>query len=307
MFKGLKNLFLQCKKKKPEDDVRGDYYELLQRLKKLERQVEDRAKQLELAKTSFLKNLYHEIRTPLNAIIGFTNLLSKETNLNPEEQEEYLTVINKSSNDFLRIMDDIIQASLLEAGMVHMNNEKFMLKTLMDETYSYFSIRKHLLEKNNIALLMNIPTQFQDLEVLCDKYYLMQILNQLLENALKFTEKGTIEFGYSLDEKNVEFFVKDTGNGNLKGKENFLFSRFTKVDVSDNAKTGLGIGLSNCKNLVELMKGKIWYNSIPGKGTCFRFSLPVVATEGLVAEHAIKMKETSLLEDILRGQGSLAV
>ena len=304
MMQIFKIWFQKIKRRLPENQLKNDYFEMLQKLRKLEDQVEDNAKQLELAKSSFLKNLYHEIRTPLNAIMGFTNLLAKDYKITSEEKEEYLALVNISSNEFLRIMDDIIQASLLEAGMINITSEECNLGLFMEELHSYFTMRKHLLGKNCVALLMNVSDKFKNTSTFCDKYRLNQVMSQLLENALKFTDKGIVEFGYILKNQNVEFFVKDSGIGELDGKENFVFSRFSKIDISDNSKNGLGLGLSISKKLVELMDGKIWYNSNKDKGgTTFYFSVPFVPSESATS----KQRHGRFIEKVFRGQNSLAV
>jgi signal transduction histidine kinase len=294
----------KIKARLPGNRLKADYFDMLQKLKALEMQVQSNAKQLELAKASFLKNLYHEIRTPLNAIMGFTNLLAKDYRVTPEEREEYQSVINKSSAEFLRIMDDIIQASLLEAGMIKINSDSCNLGVFFGELHSYFTIRKHTLEKQSIALLMNVPDKYKDIWCLCDKYRLNQVMNQLLENAFKFTEKGIVEFGYYIKNQNIEFYVKDTGASDLTGKERYIFSRFAKIDVSDNSKNGLGLGLSICKKLVELMEGKIWYNSNKEAGTSFYFSIPFLSID---APSIVDKKKVNVIENIRKGQNSLAV
>lgn len=288
----------------PENRAQADYLELLQKLKKLEAQVEKNAKKLELAKASFLKNLYHEIRTPLNAIIGFTNLIAKDKRLNIAEKEEYITLMNKSSSDFLRIMDDIIQASLLDAGMVNVTNNVCTLATFLEEVHIYYDIRKHHLSKNSIALLCFIPDKHKDLNVLCDKQRINQVLSQLLENALKFTEKGCIEFGFSIKDQQIEFYVKDSGIGKLTGKDKYIFGSFNKIDITDNSKSGLGLGLSISKNLVELMGGKIWCHSKPGKGSTFFFTVPYVPVETM---NSVKSNTTGFVGNVLKGQNSLVV
>jgi signal transduction histidine kinase len=304
MLQGIKIMFQKFKLRLPENQLKKDYVNMLQKLRKLEAQIDNNAKQLELAKSSFLKNLYHEIRTPLNAIMGFMNLLSKDYKITDTEKEEYLSVINKSSNDFLQIMDDIIQASLLEADMIKISNEECNLGKFLDELHSYFTIRKHLLEKDCIALLMNVSESYKDVNIVFDKYRLSQVMNHLLENALKFTEKGIIEFGCNIKNQKLEFFVKDTGIGDLSGKENFIFSRFAKVNITDSSKNGLGLGLSNSKKIVELMDGKIWYTSNKEKGSCFYFSIPFVAAEPSVS--TIKQK-SGFLVNVINTQNSMAV
>jgi signal transduction histidine kinase len=303
MWKKLTDFFFRFKKILPENKLKSEYIEMIQKLKKLENQVETNAKQLELAKASFLKNLYHEIRTPLNAIMGFTNLIAKEGQVGPDEREEYLALINQSSSEFLRIMDDIIQAAILEAGMIKLNKDEFALNDFFQDIHTYFNMRKHILEKNNIALLMNIPEQLDELKIVCDKQRLNQVLSQLLENALKFTDRGTIEFGYTIKEDKLEVFVKDSGIGNLEGKDKYLFSRFSKLDISDDSKNGLGLGLSISKMLLELMGGKIWYTPNNSKGTTFYFDLPVIASEN---KNIAKGEKAGFLEGVFK-QKSLAV
>lgn len=303
MLQRLKKLYFKVIQRMPGNRVRADYFEMLQKLKQLEGQVEGRAQQLELAKASFLRNLYHEIRTPLNAIVGFTHLLTNEQKLDKHDKLEYQDQIIKSSGDFLKIMDDIIQASLLEAGMVNMNNEPLCLNDFMDEVYALGNVRKHVLEKTQVALLKNYPETKEKIYIMCDRYYLNQIMVQLIDNAFKFTEKGTIEFGCDIRNQDIEFYVKDTGLGDINGKGKYVFSKFTKVDVTDSAKNGLGIGLSNCKSLVNLMKGKIWYTSKAGKGTSFYFSIPYVAAENPGEDE----KSQNFLEGVFREQKTLAV
>jgi signal transduction histidine kinase len=298
----LKIWLWKLKRFLPENRVQAEYFEMLHKLKKLEAQVEKSAKQLEMAKTSFLKNLYHEIRTPLNSIMGFTNLIAKENKITQAELEEYVNLMNKSSNDFLRIMDDIIQASLLEAGMINVKKDTFNLGAFLEEVHLNFNVRKHILEKTSIALLCSIPKKFHDLEIVFDKQHVNQVLIQLLENAFKFTEKGSIEFGVKIKEPFLEFFVKDSGVGKLSGKEKYIFGTFTKIDISDNSKNGLGLGLAISKKLVELMGGKIWCHSKPGKGATFYFTVPYQP----VNEELENTPET-IAERILKNQKSLVV
>jgi signal transduction histidine kinase len=302
MWLKLKKHFHWIQSKLPEYRLRTEYFEMLQKLKRLENQVERNAQQLEMAKSSFLKNLYHEIRTPLNAIIGFTNIVAKDSDMHPEEREEYLSHINKSSSDFLRIMDDIIQASLLEAGMINISKDKFDLHHFFNDTHIYFTTRKHLLEKNSIALLKNVPTDISELLITCDRQKLFQILSHLIENALKFTEKGIIEYGYVIKDKKIEFYVKDTGIGNLDGKRNYLFTNFSKLDITENSRNGLGLGLFISKKLVELLDGKIWYSSNETRGTCFYFNIPFVS-----AETNINKGKENYIQSALKGQDYLAV
>jgi signal transduction histidine kinase len=263
----------------PHNKLRAEHKLLINRLKDLEEQVEQSANKLELAKSNFLKNIYHEIRTPLNSIVGFTNLLNRDSLITKEDKENYTKLINKSSSDFLRIMDDIIQASLLEAGMIDLKNAPCNLGAYMEESHTYFSIRKHIKEKNSIALLQNVQEEFKDVSVVIDKFRVSQILTQLIDNALKFSNKGTVEYGYSIKNKTIEFFVKNTGGFIQANSEELIFSRFSKDDQSAISNKGLGLGLSICKELAELMGGKISYKSEKKMGTGFYFSIPYIPVE----------------------------
>jgi signal transduction histidine kinase len=304
MRQTIKILVQKLKRQLPENQLKNDYFEMLQKLRKLESQIEENAHQLEMAKSSFLKNIYHEIRTPLNAIMGFMNLLSKDYKISEKEKEDYMAVINKSSNDFLQTMDDIIQASLLEAGMIKISNDECNLSSFLTELHSYFTVRKHMQEKNCIALLLDISDNAKDVNVICDKFRLNQVFSHLIDNALKFTDKGVIEFGCSIKNQKIEFYIKDTGAGELSGKENFIFSRFGKINVSDSSKNGLGLGLSNSKKLLELMDGKIWLTSNNGKGTCFYFTIPFVAAEPAVSS---MKQQNGFLVNVINTPKSLAV
>ncbi len=288
----------------PENKLKTEYVEMLQKLKRLENQVESSAQQLELAKSSFLKNLYHEIRTPLNAIMGFTNILANEELINSSEREDYLGHINNSSAEFLRVMDDIIQASLLEAGMVKINKDEFELNSILEDIHLYITTRKHILHKTEIALIKNLPSNTNPIYMVCDKHRLTQVLSQLLENALKFTERGVVEYGYSIKSQKLEFYVKDSGKGCIDGKESYIFSRFSKIDVSDDSKNGLGLGLSISKKLVELMNGSIWYSANEGRGTCFYFTIPLVSSNSKVCS---KNTKNNFLENVFNGQNIHAV
>jgi len=304
MLNKLQGFFKQFILLHPKNKLRIEYFEMLQKLKRLESQVESSARQLEEAKTSFLKNLYHEIRTPLNAILGFTNILASEEEVSAVDHDEYLALINNSSTEFLRVMDDIIQASLLEAGMIKINKDEFELNNLLEEIHVHYSTRKHILKKTNIALLKNVPYNANAINLLCDKQKLSQIISQLLENALKFTDKGVVEYGYSIKGQKLEFYVRDSGTVCLEGKSNFIFSQFSKIDITDDSKNGLGLGLTISKKLVELMNGSIWYNTNEGKGTSFFFNIPLITAESKVVKQEGK---SNLFTTVFKGQNTHAV
>lgn len=308
MVTAVKSFFRKLRGFLPQNKLRADYNILIDKLKVLEAQVESSAQQLEIAKSSFLKNVYHEIRTPLNSVVGFTNLLNRDKLVPNEEKDEYAALINKGSRDFLRIMDDIIQASLLEAGMISINNDKCNLKEFFDENHAFFSIRKHIAEKNSVAILLSLSENETNIDVKCDKFRVTQVLTHLIDNALKYTDKGIVEYGCLLKNNKVEFFVKDSSLVNLEGKDKILFSKFSKVEVSNKEKRGLGLGLSICKSLVELMGGEIWCTANGKQGSVFYFTIPVqpVNKEGAV-EKADYEYSRRILDPVLRRHSSLAV
>jgi signal transduction histidine kinase len=250
----------------------SDY--LKKRITLLEKLLDEKTDCVERAKSIFLKNLYHEIRTPLNAILGFSDLIEMNS-ISIKEKEDYITHIRESSRDFLRKMDNIIEASIIEAGLLKLSTDECKLYDLMNEIHSYYSIQKHITERK-IAFLLSVPDEYKDLVIQCDSYRLTQVLSNLISNSFKFTPQGIVEFGYYIQENEIEFFVKDSGIGGLEGKEKVVYKNFSKLDESDNSKEGLGLGLSLSKKLVELMSGKIWYKSIRTKGTIFYFTIPLL-------------------------------
>ncbi|MBN2522190.1 MAG: hypothetical protein JXB24_02900 [Bacteroidales bacterium] len=256
--------------KKCANDVEFEY--LKKRIELLENLLEEKTNCVENAKSIFLRNLYHEIRTPLNAIVGFSDLIEINS-LEREEKKQYIHHIRESSKDFLRKMDNIIEASIVEAGLVKISMNQCSLNDLLEEISAYFSIQKHISEKN-IVFSISKPEKDIDSNIYCDSHRLTQILINLISNAFKFTERGVIKIGYTINSDEIQFFVSDTGIGGLEGKEKLVFNTFTKLDESDSSQGGLGLGLSLSKKLVELMGGNIWYESNGSKGTTFYFTIP---------------------------------
>jgi signal transduction histidine kinase len=270
---GIISNYFQRKKKKPNKRVNNAENEYLKlRIEFLEKMLEEKTYSVDKAKSIFLKNLYHEIRTPLNAIVGFSNLIELNE-ASEKETADYLSLIKDSSQNFLEKMDTIIEASIIEAGIVKIITEECKIFSLLSELHSYFSIHKHICEKD-IAFLLSVPNELNELIIRCDTHRIKQVLTNLLINAFKFTEKGVVEFGYKVVGDEMEFFVRDTGIGGLEGKEEIIYNVFTKLDESDSSCEGLGLGLSLANKLVELMDGKIRYTSLTGKGTTFYFTIP---------------------------------
>jgi signal transduction histidine kinase len=273
-------------------DTDHEYLKL--RVEFLEKMLEEKNLAVEKAKSLFLKNLYHEIRTPLNAIVGFTNLIEMNE-ASEKDTSIYLSLIKDSSQNFLEKMDKIIEASIIEAGIVKFYSEECKLYDMLSELHAVFSIHKHNSEKG-IAFLLTVPDELKEFVIHCDSYRVKQVLTNLLVNAFKFTEKGIIEFGYKKIANEVEFFVKDTGIGGLEGKDNVIYNIFTKLDESDTSCEGLGLGLRLAKKLVELMGGKIRYTSVSGKGTTFYFTIPFNPASN---HNIFKDKNFAIREDLI--------
>lgn len=233
--------------------------------------AKEKAEESDRLKTAFLSNMSHEIRTPLNSIIGFSYLLQKRE-IPHDKQRVYLNHINSSSQMLLRLIQDIIDISKIEAGQLSIEESVFDLKDLMAELIQHLTdeIATHGKDIELRCLNKEIPLLFKS-----DYIRIKQVMTNLLNNALKFTDKGLIEFGYKVDNDTIRFFVKDTGIGIKKEDKKILFHRFSRVSNKyDTGSRGTGLGLAICKNIVELMGGKIEFDSVYKKGTTFIFSLP---------------------------------
>jgi PAS domain S-box-containing protein len=239
-------------------------------------EAKEKAEESDRLKTAFLHNISHEIRTPMNAIVGFSEFLN-DPDLLPEHRNQYIGIIVMSSNHLLSIITDIISIATIEAGQEKVNKTETNLNSTLGLIQKQFLIRA---EKQNIILNL-IPTLTDtDLKILTDETKLVQILTNLINNALKFTSKGYINFGYNIVETKhalslLQFFVEDTGIGIPSEMQGEIFKRFRQVE---NATTrnfgGSGLGLAITKAYVELLGGNIWVESEVGKGSTFYFTLP---------------------------------
>ena len=222
-------------------------------------------------KTAFINNINHEIRTPLNGIIGFTNLIV-EPDLDNERRIEYGKGLVSSSNRLLSIILNIIDISKLKTGEVEFRKESVNVNELFDDLYMYYS---SLSREKNILFEVD-RTEMGDNEIIVtDRNSLKQILDNLLNNAFKFTREGSVSLHYVRKEEYVFFTVKDTGPGIDQAFHEKIFENFSKIeDQNEEFLPGAGLGLSISKTLVELLGGKIYVDSYPGKGSLFTFSIP---------------------------------
>jgi hypothetical protein len=233
--------------------------------------AKERAEKSDKLKSAFLANMSHEIRTPMNGILGFTNLL-KESDLSGEERMEYINVIEQSGERLLKIINDIIDMSKVEAGVMTVVKTEVNLAAIFGYIHNFF---KPEANAKGVDFVVDDSLIKRDLIIMTDSEKIYSILINLVKNAIKNTNEGSIEFGYSLKANSVEFFVKDTGIGIPLNMQQTIFERFAKVNISDTkAPQGAGLGLAITKGYVKMLGGEIWVESKEGIGSTFFFTLP---------------------------------
>jgi len=226
-------------------------------------------------KSAFLANMSHELRTPMNGIIGFSKLIIDSDGLSPEIQKKYLNIIHKSGYILLSLVNDIIDLAKLESTSLKLSFTDFKLNELIDELMSFFISEKNNLGKDDVKIVAEKEYDFKEITINSDSNRLRQVLYNLLNNALKFTEKGIIRFGYYVDEPKIVFFVKDTGIGLSKEDKKIIFDRFRQVDDKSTRRYGgSGLGLTISKGIIDNMKGEMWVESEKGVGSSFYFTIP---------------------------------
>ncbi|MDP3399312.1 MAG: PAS domain S-box protein [Bacteroidales bacterium] len=234
-------------------------------------QAKEKAEESDRLKSAFLANISHEIRTPMNGIMGFAELL-REPDLSSEQIQEYIQIIEKSGQRMLNLINDITDIARIEAGQMKFVIRESNINEIVKEIYKFFlpeAERKGL----NISFITTLSTEEAVFKTDRDKLY--ATLSNLIKNSLKFTFKGSIDFGYHKKGELLEFFVKDTGIGIASEKQASVFERFIQADMSNSRiSEGTGLGLSISKAYVEMLGGKIWMESEEGKGSTFYFTIP---------------------------------
>ena len=264
--------------------------------KNLEKTVEERTKELQIAKelaeesdrlkSAFLANMSHEIRTPMNGILGFANLL-KEPKLSVNKQIEYLKIIEKSGLRMLNVINDIMDISKIESGLMKLNIKESNINQQIEYIYTFF---KPEIEGKGMKVAFNNTLPEEKAIINTDREKVFSILTNLVKNAIKYSKKGEIKIGYLVNGDYIEFYVKDNGIGIPKNRHKAIFERFIQADIKDEmALQGAGLGLSISKAYIEMLGGKIWVESEIGVGSTFYFTLPYpinsekkIMTEGFV-------------------------
>ncbi len=246
----------------------------------------EKAQLADKLKSSFLANMSHEIRTPMNGILGFAEIL-KEPNLTGEEQQECISIIEKSGKRMLSIINDIIDISKIESGLMKVDTKESNVNELITDIYTFF---KPETDKKGIRLSILNSLPSAESVIITDPEKLYAILANLVKNAIKYTAKGYIEFGCRKKSDNprevLEFIVKDSGIGIPADRHEAIFERFVQADVSDRqAYQGAGLGLSISKAYVEMLKGSIRVESEQGKGTSFYFTIPFIVPAEIKTVH----------------------
>jgi PAS domain S-box-containing protein len=255
------------------NDALVESLESLQRINFELEKAKAKAEESDHLKTSFLQNMSHEIRTPMNAIMGFSALLAEEFSDNPRV-EKFTNIILQRSNDLLEIINDILDIAKIESGQVALNYTECNLLLLFTELSDFFEGYQQRMNKQHISFSLK-PQCNEHCIIVTDVVKLKQILTNLINNAFKFTNTGTIEAGCLCDNEMLSFYIKDTGLGIPLEKQQEIFERFTQLSQPGiSHESGTGLGLSIVKGLVSLLGGEIKVNSAPGKGSTFSFSIP---------------------------------
>lgn len=255
------------------------------------------AEEANRVKTAFLANMSHEIRTPMNAIQGFSEVILKG-NLSEKSTFDFIEIINNSSKQLLNVINDIIDISMIEAGQLKIIYDTVKLNRLLENIYCL-----HSNSAKSKGLRFNVsyglPNTVDSINT--DEHRLAQIINNLISNAIKFTNEGYVEFGYKLKDAHLEFYVKDSGIGIPIEFHDLIFERFRQVDDKlSRDYGGTGLGLSICKSIIEMMGGEIWIESEPNKGSTFFFTLsyeqkyPAIENEILESNY-IDLKDKTIL------------
>ena len=260
----------------------GTFRDITER-KKIERELitaKEHAEESDRLKSAFLANMSHEIRTPMNGILGFTDLL-KEPDLTSKNKEEFINIIEKSGQRLLSTVNDLIDISKIESGQMQVSVSEFDVNKLSDDLFEFFNAET---KRKGLELSLSNSTP-ENCIVLSDEKKVYSILTNLIKNAIKYTQSGSIKFGYLEKDNELQFFVKDSGSGIPKERLELIFDRFIRNEHNEkDATEGSGLGLSISKAYVEMLGGKIWVESEIGAGSEFYFTIPYKPSKDKISE-----------------------
>lgn len=249
--------------------------------------AKEKAEESDRLKSAFISNISHEIRTPLNGIIGFGQIMA-EQELDDEEKSLYLSVLKNSGDRLLQTITDYMDIARLVSGTQEVNSSRFSINEMIGDLYFRY---REICTMRNLSLNMAIPEEFGETLLTSDRELISKTLQQLTDNAIKFTNKGEVTIGFRMVGEKFEFFVRDTGRGIAANKLDEIFNMFTQEETSlTRGYEGSGLGLAIAKGMVELLGGEIHVLSEKDKGSVFSFSLPADITE---TEKKVKVKEST--------------
>ena len=243
------------------------------RILELETQIERIKNENKRFTEIFVSNISHEIRTPLNAIIGFSGLL-RSREIPFKKKEQFVMHISDSTERLLFLIDNVMELSLIQSDNMNLNVDKCNLSEIIQNTYYYANHLKSKYNKHGIILICDYAELDEIDDLYTDEFKVLLIMRNLINNAIKYTANGYIEFGCKIKNDMLEFFIKDTGYG-MNPESKSAFDSFNKNN-NDYLKEsdGLGIGLSVCQGVIKNLGGKIWFDNNTPKGTVFYFTVP---------------------------------
>jgi len=223
-------------------------------------------------KTAFMNNISHEIRTPLNGIIGFGEIIANEQ-LSVEEKNQFLTVVQESSERLIQTIDDYLDISILVTGNQEIHAKNFKIVSLIEDVVEEFAVHG---KAKNIPVVEEIPPELRQMSLHSDSDLIRKVLNHLIANSLKFTETGRVVIGLNRENGSCRFYVRDTGIGIAEEATKYVFESFMQEDLSSTRMyEGSGLGLSIVKGIVTLLGGEVSLHSVKGEGTTFYFTIPL--------------------------------
>ena len=236
--------------------------------------AKEEAEKANRMKSMYLANMSHEIRSPMNGILGFAQLL-KQNNLSEEKRNEFVDIINDNGKLLLNLIEDIIDLAKIEAGQLKLNFSLFSVADMLTRMHQTYSLNKSLRRKDKVDLRLRLPEVADQIRLFSDEKRIEQVISNLLDNALKFTESGYVELGLLKKEGKLIFYVKDSGIGLDGNQLEGIFNRFDQGGISTIKYGGAGLGLTICKGIAELLHGSMQVESEPDMGSTFSMAIPL--------------------------------